>query len=211
MPEPAPLHPVSRVHLDVLTDEIGIMQHAIGSRPDPAHGYCTDDVARALQVDLLHQRELGWPAVADSAWRNLRLPRRGLRRVRRVASATSAAWTGSWLDGAASEDSQGRAMLALGEAIATAPDPAMIADARRRCSRGPCRRRREFTALRAQASVLLGCDAAMRRCAEPDRSSAAYRHRWPVGSARRSRPARLRRGRGRSRADVRERPAASRR
>ena len=24
------------------------MQHAIGSRPDPAHGYCTDDVARAL-------------------------------------------------------------------------------------------------------------------------------------------------------------------
>ena len=39
------------------------MQHAIGSRPDPAHGYCVDDVARALQVDLLHGRELGWAAV----------------------------------------------------------------------------------------------------------------------------------------------------
>ena len=39
------------------------MQHAVGTRPDPAHGYCTDDVARALRVDLLHQRELGWAAL----------------------------------------------------------------------------------------------------------------------------------------------------
>ena len=67
-----PLHPVNRGHLEVLSDEIGVMQHANGPHPDPAHGYCTDDVARALQVDLLHQRELGWPAVAESAWRNVR-------------------------------------------------------------------------------------------------------------------------------------------
>ena len=69
--EPAPL-PVNRVHLDELTDDVGIMQHAIGHRPDPAHGYCTDDVARALQVDLLHGAELGWPASPTVRWRSVR-------------------------------------------------------------------------------------------------------------------------------------------
>ena len=85
------------------------MQHAIGSRPDPAHGYCTDDVARALQVDLLHQRELGWAAVAASAWRNLAFlaeafcpPTGRFRNFRAV--------DGSWLDARGSEDCQGRAM-----------------------------------------------------------------------------------------------------
>ena len=71
MPEPAPIFPVSRVHLDELTDAVGIMQHAIGRRPDPAHGYCVDDVARALIVDLLHGAELGWPAVAASVDRSM--------------------------------------------------------------------------------------------------------------------------------------------
>src|SRR4029079_9388947 len=66
----APLYRISRVHIELLTDEIGIFQHSVGSRPDPMHGYCVDDVARALQVDLLHGRELGWDAVATSAWRS---------------------------------------------------------------------------------------------------------------------------------------------
>ena len=94
------------------------MQHAIGSRPDPAHGYCTDDVARALEVDLLHGRAIGWERVrAERAWRNLRFLSDAFddmtgrfRNFRRV--------DGSWADGRASEDSQGRAMLALGETIA---------------------------------------------------------------------------------------------
>jgi hypothetical protein len=62
---------VSRQHLDALSDSTGILQHAVGTRGDPQHGYCTDDVARALEVDLLHARRLGWPAVRDRA-ENLR-------------------------------------------------------------------------------------------------------------------------------------------
>ncbi len=155
----APLYPVSRVHLDVLTDEIGIMQHAIGSRPDPDHGYCVDDVARALQVDLLHQRELGWDAVATSAWRSLRFLEDAFddtsgrfRNFRRV--------DGTWLDGTASEDSQGRAMLALGEAVSTAPDEQMIERASLLFLRAlPVAQ--DVAALRAQSSVLLGCQAAL--------------------------------------------------
>jgi hypothetical protein len=168
----APLYPVVREHLDALSDHVGIMQHAIGPHPDPAHGYCTDDVARALQVDLLHQRELGWESVAASAWRSVgflddafdRTTGR-FRNFRRV--------DGSWLDGVASEDSQGRAMLALGWAIASAPDPAMIESASSLFSQAlPATQ--GVRALRAQASVLLGCDAAM-RVAPDGRTGLAYR------------------------------------
>ncbi len=172
MPDLAPPSPVSRRHLDILTDNVGIMQHAIGSRPDPVHGYCTDDVARALRVDLLHQRELGWAAVADSAWRNVRFLGEAFdgtvgrfRNFRRV--------DGSWLEGPGSEDCHGRAMLALGEAIAGAPDAKMVESATSLFSQAlPAAQ--GLAALRAQASALLGCDAVM-RAAPTGRTALAYR------------------------------------
>lgn len=113
MPEAAPLHPVNRSHLDVLTDAVGIMQHAVGDRPDPGHGYCTDDVARALEVDLLHARDIGWDAVAASGARNVRFledafnPERGRFRNFRLTN-------GTWLEDEGSEDCRGRALLGLG-------------------------------------------------------------------------------------------------
>ncbi|MEO8228620.1 MAG: hypothetical protein ABI628_02540 [Chloroflexota bacterium] len=128
MSEPAPLFPVSRVHLDELSDAVGIMQHAIGPRPDPAHGYCTDDVARALIVDLLHGAELGWPAIARSVDRSMAFleaafdPETGrFRNFRDVA--------GRWLEAVGSEDSHARAVLALGETSAAADDPRVRAAA----------------------------------------------------------------------------------
>jgi hypothetical protein len=160
MPDGVPLYPVNRAHLDVMTDGIGIMQHATGRRPDPAHGYCTDDVARALRVDLLHQHELGWRAVEAGASRNLRFieeafdPATGrFRNFRRT--------DGSWLDTMGSEDCHGRAMLALGETMARAPDE-HLAETAGRLFAGALPAARELGAMRAQASVLLGCDAAMR-------------------------------------------------
>ena len=66
-----PLHPVNRLHLGVMTGELGIWQHATGPFPNEAFGYCIDDVARALLVDLLHARVLGWDAVSSSAWQSL--------------------------------------------------------------------------------------------------------------------------------------------
>ena len=156
----APLFPVQRQHLEALTDHVGVMQHAIGRRPDPAHGYCTDDVARALQVDLLHQHELGWAAVAASAAQNMRFlveafdPLTGrFRNFRRVDR--------SWVHGPGSPDSHGRAILALGEVIALAPDSHMVATARSLFERAlPAAR--ELTDLRARASSLLGWAAASR-------------------------------------------------
>lgn len=136
------------------------MQHASGARPDPAHGYCTDDVARALRVDLLQAAELGWPAVAASAHRNLAflseafVPATGRFRNFRAVG-------GAWLDDGGSEDCQGRAIRALGEVIRLSPEAAMASAAGRLLVEAlPMADR--LTALRARASALLGCVAADR-------------------------------------------------
>ena len=101
-------------------------------RPDPAHGYCVDDVARALQVDLLHGRTLGWAAVARE-----RLAQ-DFRFLCDAFDASSGRFRnfrsidGSWIGGPGSDDSYGRAMLSLGDTIATAARRA--AGRRRNCS-----------------------------------------------------------------------------
>jgi hypothetical protein len=160
VPDRAPLHPISRQHLEALTGELGIFQHAIGSVPDPAHGYCVDDVARALQVDLLHARGVGWVTVAGSAWRGLRFLEDAFD------PATGRFWNfrsidGEWIGGAGSNDSFGRAMLALGETMDGAPDARLFEGALTLFARAlPAAGK--VTSPRAQASVILGCDAVVR-------------------------------------------------
>ena len=158
--ELAPIFPVSRVHLDELTDSVGIMQHAIGRRPDPAHGYCVDDVARALIVDLLHGAELGWPAVAPSVARSMAFleaafdaDRGRFRNFRDV--------DGHWLEAFGSEDAHARAVLALGEASASAQDPRVCAAAAALFERAlPATLR--LTYLRPLAAAVIATDAAIR-------------------------------------------------
>jgi hypothetical protein len=140
-----------------MSDAVGIMQHAIGSSPDPAHGYCVDDVARALQVDLLHGNALGWASVEQSAWRGMRFlqdafdaPSGRFRNFRSV--------DGSWIGGLGSDDSYGRAMHALGDTIAVAPDR-QLADAAAALVAKALPAARELAWPRAEASVVLGCAA----------------------------------------------------
>ena len=157
MSDPAPLHPISRQHLEVMTDGVGILQHAIGKLPDPTHGYCVDDVARALQVDLLHGMTLGWAAVEQSAWRAFRFlndafdaPSGRFRNFRSI--------DGSWIGGLGSDDSYGRAVLSLGDTIATARDRELV-DAAAALIDQALPAARELTSPRAEASVVLGCAA----------------------------------------------------
>lgn len=153
------LYPVRRQHLEVLAGPYGIWQHATGTTPNEAFGSCTDDVARLLLVDLLHRRELGWEAVRDDVWRCLRFlgeafdPSIGRFRNFRARD-------GAWLEVMGSEDSQGRALLSLGVLIAEAPDGAATAQAGRVFVQALPGVRRA-TALRATASALLGCAAAL--------------------------------------------------
>jgi hypothetical protein len=123
-----PLYAIERTHLDELSDRTGIMQHAAGSRPDPGHGYCTDDVARALTVDLLHADGLGWAAVAQSAGRSMAFLEAAFEpdcgRFRNFQSAD-----GRWLEAVGSEDAHARALLALAEASTSAGDARLRAAA----------------------------------------------------------------------------------
>jgi len=136
------------------------MQHARGSEPDPAHGSCTDDVARALQVDLLHARRIGWPVVADSARRSMAFLTSAFDTATGRFMNFRAA-DGTWVRGSGSEDSHGRAIHALGDVVAEAPDVALAGGAASLFRRAvPAALR--LSALRAQASTLLACDAFLR-------------------------------------------------
>ena len=156
----AALHAPVRAHLDRISDATGIFQHAAGSNPDPAHGYCVDDVARALQVDLLQALRLGWEAVEDSAWRNLRFLQAAFDtddgRFRNFLGTD-----GEWSSKPASDDCQGRAIHALGDA-AVAPFDVLHAAQARRLFRISLPATRRLEAPRAIASVVLGCGAVVR-------------------------------------------------
>lgn len=136
------------------------MQHARATTPDPDHGACTDDVARALLVDLLHARELGWEHVAPSARRHLAFLaaafEAGSGRFRNFRLVD-----GSWLDLPGSEDANARALHALGETIAAAPEGDVRAAAGDLFARA-LPTASEVSGLRPQATVLLACDAAER-------------------------------------------------
>lgn len=159
MPDAAPLYPARRQHIDALTTEIGIMQHARGERPDPAHGYCTDDVARALLVDLLQRHELGWTAVRASAARHVTFLAEALEAPGRFRNFRSA--DGTWLDVATSEDANARALHALGEAMASAPPGGVRAMANAVFARALPTASRVHS-IRPLASVVLACDAVVR-------------------------------------------------
>ena len=162
--EPAPLHPITRRHLHELRGELGILQHAKGSKPDPAHGYCVDDAARALEVDLLHAGQLGWPAVAGSAELSLRFLEDAFddttRRFRNFRDID-----GTWVDAPGSNDAVGRAMLALGETIESVPDDAVRARAIALFGRAlPAAAK--IKSPRAMAALILGLAAVVRAAAK---------------------------------------------
>lgn len=147
--------PVVRQHLDELTGPLGIYQHARGPWPDPSFGTCTDDVARALSVDLLHAEVIGWKPVAQSAISAVRYLRAAFDedsgRFRNFRDDD-----GTFAEEIGSEDAHGRAMLALAEAAVGAPDEGV----RRTCARlfiQACPAAAELRWPRAIASALISC------------------------------------------------------
>ncbi|MDT0347964.1 hypothetical protein [Pseudonocardia charpentierae] len=103
-------------HLRRLTDAGGLYEHAEGTTPRPEHGYCLDDVARALvvvcrepaaaELDDLREQYLMFVLTAqepDGRFHN-----------RRQGDLT-------WSDTASLEDCWGRALWGLGTAVARVP------------------------------------------------------------------------------------------
>ena len=151
--------PLVRQHLDELRAPIGIHQFARGRVPDPVHGSCTDDVARTLRVDLRHADLEPGSLVAAAVRHDLAIlgaafnPDRGRFRNFRAAD-------GSWIDDVGSEDAHGRAVQALGEAVARCHDRLLKIDARR-LFRAALPGARDLAWARPRAYAILGCVAAL--------------------------------------------------
>jgi hypothetical protein len=112
-------------HLHRLTDRRGLFEHALHGNPRPEHGYCLDDVARALVVIC---RE---PA-PSAALRDLGRQYLGFTLAAIDADGSChnrMSVDGSWTDTPAVEDWWGRAVWGLGVAAVHAPTQSMRASA----------------------------------------------------------------------------------
>ncbi len=107
-------------HFFTMTDDTGILQHARYCSPDRTHGYCTDDNARALIVaamswSIFHDDRVIEPMRTYLSFLSY-AQRRETGRFRNFMS-----YDRRWLEDAGSDDSQGRAIWALGYLISHAP------------------------------------------------------------------------------------------
>ncbi len=146
-------------HLQSMTDETGMLQHAAFSVPRYDDGYCVDDNARALLLTALVE-EAG---VEDAK------PVRALasRYLAFVAHAFDAgkgrfrnfmSYSRTWVDERGSEDSHGRTVWALGTVIGRSGQPGTQSLSRELFHAAlPAVER--FTSPRSWAYALLGIDA----------------------------------------------------
>jgi glycosyltransferase involved in cell wall biosynthesis len=117
--EPEDLPALNTDYLWSMTDDTGMLQHAIFSVPNTREGYTTDDNARALIVSTLLD-ENGKFANIDE---HLKLSRRYLAflwlafhsDIRRFRNFLG--YDRQWLEDVGSEDSHGRALWALGTVL----------------------------------------------------------------------------------------------
>ena len=161
-PAPQPVSHTARPGLSAvwaMSDATGILQHSIGVVPDRRHGYCLDDNARALMLTnvasgLSQAEALNWgttyAAFVQFAWNPDERRFRNFMRFDR-----------SWCEDVGSEDSNGRALWALGHTVEHSPVPELrewalglfgeVADAMA-----------ELTSTRAVAFAALGAASVLR-------------------------------------------------
>ncbi|HVV57326.1 MAG TPA: glycosyltransferase [Gaiellaceae bacterium] len=114
-------------HLLTLSDRRGVFEHAKLTVPRREHGYCTDDVARALVVLLREPRRS--PRLERLAETCLAFLERAQLPDGRCHNRLSA--DGAWLDEVGPDDATGRALWAAGTAVAAAARQSQRARAER--------------------------------------------------------------------------------
>jgi hypothetical protein len=120
---PGELPPLKLDHLHHMTDETGIMQHAIFTVPNYREGYTTDDNARALMVSALLQA-LGNEAALELATRYLAFIWYAFNtKTKRFRNFMD--YQRHWLEEGGSDDSHGRTLWALGTVLGRSNTPAM--------------------------------------------------------------------------------------
>ena len=109
------LPPLKLDHLHHMTDETGILQHAIFTIPNYQEGYTTDDNARALLVSALLEQS-GNKEASGLATRYLAFLWYAFNpETRRFRNFMD--YQRQWLEETGSDDSHGRSLLALGTVL----------------------------------------------------------------------------------------------
>ena len=109
-------------HLERLTDDVGILQHAKYFVPRREHGYCTDDNARALIVALKLRRHVENPSALDTLIvRYLAFLEHAFNAERGVFR-NFLGYDRRWLEEAGAPDCHGRGIWAAGVAAAETED-----------------------------------------------------------------------------------------
>jgi glycosyltransferase involved in cell wall biosynthesis len=155
---PAGLPEMDLRHVRAMTDDTGMLQHAVFSIPRYEDGYCLDDNARALLLmTLLENAGNDDPALVRA------LASRYLAFVSHAFERTSGRFRNflsygrQWLEPRGSEDSHARALWALGAVVGRASDPgrhSLAGDLFHSAMPAVT----AFTSPRAWAYVLLGID-----------------------------------------------------
>jgi glycosyltransferase involved in cell wall biosynthesis len=115
---------LSTRHLLTMTDDTGILQHAIYCLPNTREGYTTDDNARALIVSTLLDRRL----LFEDGEEHSNLSRRYLAFLWLAFHSDTGRFRNflgydrRWLEEVGSEDSHGRAIWALGSVLGHSKD-----------------------------------------------------------------------------------------
>jgi hypothetical protein len=147
-------------HLRTMTDDTGILQHAIFTVPNTREGYTTDDNARALIVSVLLNQNL-----ADSGRQEYSsLSHRYLSFLWLAFHADTGRFRNflgydrKWLEEAGSDDSHGRALWSLGKVLGLSQD-AGLRGAAGRLFEAAVPATLAFTSPRAWAFGILGMQA----------------------------------------------------
>jgi glycosyltransferase involved in cell wall biosynthesis len=120
---PGELPPLKLDHLRRLTDDTGMLQHAIFTVPNYSEGYTIDDNARALLVSVLLEEFINGEAL-DLATRYLAFVWHAFNnKTGRFRNFMS--YQRNWLEENGSEDSHGRTLLALGTVLGRSNTPAL--------------------------------------------------------------------------------------
>lgn len=160
---PIELPEVNLGHLRTMTDDTGILQHAVFSVPNYGEGYTTDDNARALWTAVLLEQAGG-----DAAVLGTRLATRYLAFLWHAFHPAAKrfrnfmAYDRRWLEEQGSEDSHGRALAACGAAVSHSRHEHLRGLASRLFDRAlPAVE--AFTSPRAWAFALIGIDGYLKR------------------------------------------------
>jgi hypothetical protein len=147
-------------HLLTMTDDTGMLQHAIFSVPNTSEGYTTDDNARALVVSI----RLDENAAYDSKTVHPNLSRRYLAFLWLAFNSDNGRFRNflgydrKWLEEIGSEDSHGRALWALGAVLGQSQD-AGLRGAAGRLFEAAVPAVAKFTSPRSWAFSILGMQA----------------------------------------------------